>query len=391
MITLEQALEIALSKAVPPEPESVELLHSLGRILAEPIFADADVPPFNKSAMDGYACRRTDLNNELSVLEIIPAGTLPSKTIGKNQCSKIMTGAQVPEGADTVFMVEYAEQISPGIVKFTGQETRSNICSKGEDLKTGALVLPQGIQIKPQHIAMLATFGCTNPQVYPRPRIGIISTGSELVNPEESPKPSQIRNSNGPQLYTQAVQHGFPVNYYGIVPDDEMLTNRIIQESLAENEVTILSGGVSVGDYDFVPRIIRELGFEIHISKISIKPGQHTTFASRGNKYIIGLPGNPVSSFIQFEVFVLPFLWKLMNFTQPEVRLPLVMSHEFRRKKTDREECLPVCLNNQGEVELISYHGSAHIHAYHQAFGFINLAAGKTELKKGEIVHVRPL
>ena len=233
--------------------------------------------------------------------------------------------------------------------------------------------------------------GCTNPLVYQRPVVGIISTGSELVNPEEKPQLSQIRNSNGPQLFAQASKYGFPLNYYGIVPDDEVLTSNIIQKSVSENDVTILSGGVSVGDFDFVPQIIEELGFEIHFSKINIKPGQHTTFASKGNKYIIGLPGNPVSSFIQFEVFVLPFLWKLMNYEQAEIRLPLQMSHVFTRKKSDREECLPVLITNQNEVRMVAYPGSAHIHAYHQAFGYISIPAGKTEIKKGEIVDVRPL
>jgi molybdopterin molybdotransferase len=391
MLTLEQALDIAYSKAQPLGTEPVDLLHSSGRILAQNVFADADVPPFNKSAMDGYACRQIDLGNELSVLEIIPAGFSPTQTIGLNQCSKIMTGAQVPEGADTVFMVEYSHETTPGKMCFTGEKTNPNICLKGEDLKLGDLVLQKGIQIKPQHIAILATVGCTNPLVFKRPVLGIISTGSELVNPEEMPKPSQIRNSNGPQLYTQSTQYGFSVNYYGIVRDDEKLTSQLIQQSVVQNDVTILSGGVSVGDFDFVPQIIRELGFEIHFSKINIKPGQHTTFASKGNKYIIGLPGNPVSSFIQFEVFVLPFLWKLMNYTQAKMLLPLPMDHEFKRKKTDREECLPVQVTKQNTVQLVNYHGSAHIHAYHQATGFITIPAGTMELKKGEIVYVRPL
>ncbi len=391
MITLEQAIEIAFSKALSMGIEQVDYMHSTNRILAQNVFADADMPPFNKSAMDGYACRRGDLNLELSVLEIIPAGKAPTKAIGAGQCSKIMTGAQVPEGADTVFMVEYSEEISAGKIRFTGTKTNSNICLKGEDLKEGDLVLSSGTLLKPQHIAMLASVGCVSPLVYKNPVVGIISTGSELVNPEENPKTSQIRNSNGPQLFAQATSGGFPVNYYGIVPDDENLTSEIIQKSLEENDVTILSGGVSVGDFDFVPKIIQELGFEIHFSKISIKPGQHTTFASKGNKYIIGLPGNPVSSFIQFEVFAKPFLRKLMNYQQPEYRLPMAMSHDFSRKKTDREECLPVQINDQNEVQMVAYHGSAHIHAYHQAFGYISIPAGKTTLKKGEIVDVRPL
>ncbi|MDP3434877.1 MAG: molybdopterin molybdotransferase MoeA [Bacteroidota bacterium] len=391
MITLEHAIEIAFSKSILLETENVDFMQSADRILAEEVFADADMPPFNKSAMDGYACRRADLGTELSVLEIIPAGKAPTKAIGAGQCSKIMTGAQVPEGADTVFMVEYSEEISPEKIRFNGTKTNSNICLKGEDLKKGDLVLSSGTLLKSQHIAMLASVGCVTPLVYKNPVVGIISTGSELVNPEEIPGLSQIRNSNGPQLLAQAKTSGFPVNYYGIVPDDEQLTKQIIQKSVNESNVTILSGGVSVGDFDFVPKIIQELGFEIHFSKISIKPGQHTTFASKGNKYIIGLPGNPVSSFIQFEVFAKPFLRKLMNYQQPEYRLPMHMSHDFNRKKTDREECLPVQINDKNEVQMVAYHGSAHIHAYHQAFGYISIPAGKTEIKKGEIVDVRPL
>jgi molybdopterin molybdotransferase len=391
MITLEQAIEIAFSKAILLETENVDFMQSADRILAQDVFADADMPPFNRSAMDGYACRLIDLELELSVLEIIPAGKTPTETIGTGQCSKIMTGAQVPEGADTVFMVEYSEEISAGKIRFSGTKTNSNICLKGEVLKEGDLVLSSGTQLKPQHIAMLASVGCVSPLVYKNPVVGIISTGSELVNPEENPKTSQIRNSNGPQLFAQAKTSGFPVNYYGIVPDDEQLTKQIIQKSVNESNVTILSGGVSVGDFDFVPKIIQELGFEIHFSKISIKPGQHTTFASKGNKYIIGLPGNPVSSFIQFEVFAKPFLRKLMNYKQTEIRLPMAMSRDFSRKKTDREECLPVQINDQNEVQMIAYHGSAHIHAYHQAFGYISIPAEKTEIKKGEIVDVRPL
>jgi molybdopterin molybdotransferase len=391
MISLEQALEIAFSKAQLLGTEREDFLHSSGRILAEDVFADADMPPFNKSAMDGYACRREDLGRELAVLEVIPAGKAPTQAISKGQCSKIMTGAQVPEGADTVFMVEYSEVISSDKVRFTGSKTNSNICLKGEDLKEGNLVLNEGIQLKPQHIAILASVGCTRPLVYKRPTLGIISTGSELVNPEEKPQLSQIRNSNGPQLYTQGTKYGFPVKSYGIVADDEQLTTQIIEKSITESDVTILSGGVSVGDFDFVPQIIQKLGFEIHFSKINIKPGQHTTFASKGNKYIIGLPGNPVSSFIQFEVFVLPFLRKMMNYSEQEIHLPIPMGHDFNRKRSDREECLPVQITNQNEVQMVDYHGSAHIHAYHQAFGFINIPAGKTEIKKGELVHVRPL
>ncbi|HAH22350.1 MAG TPA: hypothetical protein DCL77_01025 [Prolixibacteraceae bacterium] len=391
MITLEQALEIAFSKAHIMGTETVNLMQSTGRILSEDVLADADMPPFNKSAMDGYACRREDLEKELSVIELIPAGHSPIHPINPGQCSKIMTGAQVPPGADTVFMVEFSQQTAPDKVRFIGKKTNTNICFQGEDLKKEDLVVSSETFLKPQHIAMLASVGCVNPMVYKKPVVGIISTGSELVGPEEVPGPSKIRNSNGPQLYAQAISFGLKVNYYGIIVDDEQLIGQTIEQSIAQNDVTILSGGVSVGDFDFVPQIIHELGFDIHFNKISIKPGQHTTFATKGSKTIIGLPGNPVSSFIQFEVFAKPYLWRLMNYQLAEIRLPMPMNHGFTRKKSDRDESLPVQITDKNEVQLVAYHGSAHIHAYYKAFGFITVAAGKTELMKGETVHVRPL
>ena len=391
MITLQQAIDTAFSTVRTLRTEPINFVQATGRILAHDVFADADMPPFNKSAMDGYACRRDDLGKELEVLEVIPAGKTPTFPIGPGQCSKIMTGAQVPAGADLVFMVEYAQEMANGKVRFTGEKSNSNICVKGEDLKSGELVLPTGTLLQPQHIAMLAAVGCTKPQVFQLPKVGIISTGSELVAPEITPGLSQIRNSNGPQMMAQATKYSFPAISYGIVKDDPEQIRQIIRKSIDENDVTLLSGGVSVGDFDFVPGIIEELGFEIHFSKIAIKPGQHTTFASNGNKYIIGLLGNPVSSFIQFEVFVLPFLRKLMNYSVPEIRIPFRLAHAFRRKKSDREECLPVELTANNEVQMVEYHGSAHIHGYHRAFGFLTVQAGQTELKKGDLVYVRPL
>jgi molybdenum cofactor synthesis domain len=391
MITLDQAIEIAFAKAQSKEVEEVELVLSLGRVLAQDVYSDVDMPPFNKSAMDGYACRKADLGEELELLEIIQAGSPPKLEIRERQCSKIMTGAQVPIGADMVFMVEHSQILPSGKIKFTGVASGENICCQGEDVREGDLVLKSGTFIRPQHIAMLASVGCVKPLVFGAPTVGIISTGSELVDANEKPSVSQIRNSNGPQLCAQAKKHGFSFNYYGIVPDDKLLTQEIIQKSVAANDVTVLSGGVSVGDFDFVPQIIGDLGFQIHFNRINTKPGQHTTFASKNNKYVIGLPGNPVSSFIQFEVFVLPFLRKLMNFTNTESNLKMQILTDFVRRKADKDECLPVEIVGSNEVHLVDYHGSAHIHAYSGASGYIIVPSGVSEIKKGDWVNVRPL
>ncbi len=391
MIGIQKALQIAKNQARRLAVEHVGYTCAVGRVLASDVFSDVDMPPFHKSAMDGYACRREDLGKALRVLEVIAAGKSPLFSVGAGQCSKIMTGARVPECADLVFKVEDSELLPDGKIRFTGEKTSSNICLQGEDLRTGDLVLPAGTLLKPQHIAMLAAVGATRPLVYCRPRVGVLSTGSELVSPDVEPDISQIRNSNGPQLQAQVEKAGGTACFYGIVPDDEHAIRDAILKSVEENDLTLVSGGVSVGDFDFVPQVIRELGFEIHFNRLLVKPGQHTTFASKGNKYIIGLPGNPVSSFIQFEIFVSPFLCFIQGINPPEVRLTLPMGQGFRRKKTDKEEYFPVIVSPDNRVKMVAYNGSAHIHAYHEAFGFIALPVGKAELKEGELVYVRPL
>ncbi len=392
MIDLKEALNIALENTLSLQTETIPFMDSLGRVLAEDVHSDVNMPPFNKSAMDGYACKKEDLGKELALLEMIPAGTAPTKTIGKEQCSKIMTGAEVPKGADTVFMVEYSEIKENGKIIFIGEKTSSNICLEGEDLQQGDLVLPKGTHIKPQHIAMLAAVGCMHPKVYLQPTVGIISTGSELVEPGEMITKAKIRNSNGHQMVAQAKEMGLSVNYYGIVADDQQKTYEVIKNSAEENTITLISGGVSVGDFDFVPDAIQKMGFNILFSKIAVKPGMHTTFAVNGNnKYIIGLPGNPVSSFIQLEIFVKEILYKLMGLSKIPVLLPLEMNEGFSRKKTNREEYIPVLLTSDNKVKRVEYHGSAHIHAYHKAFGVISIAQGKQTVQKGEIVYVRPL
>ena len=391
LITLQQAIKLASEKAMLLPTEQVAFDRAGGRVLAEDVYSDVDMPPFNKSAMDGYACRKENLGQWLDMLEIIPAGKPPKFEVRPGQCSKIMTGAAVPAGADVVFMVEQSEVNDDKQVRFTGTKTNSNICLLGEDVKTGDLVLKSGTVLKAQHMAMLASVGCVSPSVCRKPGVGIISTGSELVEPNVFPQVSQIRNSNGHQMRMQAISCQCTVNYYGIVPDDEDATRDAIRKSVDENDVTLISGGVSVGDFDYVPAIIQQLGFDILFNKIAVKPGKHTTFAFRENKYIIGLPGNPVSSFIQFEIFAKPFLMQLMGYSDPQVKLPLLLAADYHRRKADREEFIPVKINEQNEVETIRYHGSAHIHAYHEASGFMAIPEGTNSISKGSIVYVRPL
>ncbi len=391
MVSFERALEIILSDVRLMGTEHVGFRDSLHRVLAEDVHSDVDMPPFDKAAMDGYACRRADLQNELQVLETIAAGELASQSVGPRQCIKIMTGAAVPEGADTVIMVEHTEETVPGHIRFTAEKTAPNIAKKAEDVKKGDLVLRKGAPILAQHIAIFAAVGCTTPLVSKKVRVGILSTGDELVEPDRYPGEGKIRNSNGFQLAAQVkATHCIP-NYMGIVPDDEEATDLAISKALAENDVVILSGGVSMGDFDFVPKIMKKNNVDIRFQKVAVKPGRPTVFGRTERAYIFGLPGNPVSSFINFETFVKPLLNKMMghNYQARELLMPLAV--DFRRKKADRREFLPVAIDDTGAVTPVQYHGSAHIHAIGLAQGLINIPKGSFEIKRGEKVHVRPI
>lgn len=392
MIKFEEALDIILSHAVLLERESVEMQHAVGRVLAEDVMSDMDMPPFDKSAMDGYACRRADLQNELHVLEVIAAGQVPSFAIGANQCSKIMTGAMMPKGADCVIMVEHTRETANGLIEFTAEKTATNICYKGEDIKKGEIVLPKGLLIKPQHIAVLATVGCVNPMVFRKAKLGILSTGDELVEPQTLPDAGKIRNSNAWQLMAQAEAMHVDAYYFGIAPDEETQTLTLIRKAMQDCDVILLTGGISMGDYDFVPAMLKDAGFEFHFKSLAVQPGRPTIFGTTAEgKICFGLPGNPVSSFNQFELLVKPLLYKMMghDYNPPALRLPL--SIDYRRKKSERLSFIPVYLNELGEIAPVEYHGSAHINALTKAYGLMSVPIGITEIKKGELADVRPV
>jgi molybdopterin molybdotransferase len=388
MIEFKEAYSIVISSSNIRGTEKVDLIESQGRVLASDIFSDMDMPPFNKSAVDGYACRRSDLDAGMEVIEIIPAGKTPEKAISSGQCAKVMTGGVVPDGSDTVIMVEDVEETGSGKIRFNKGKTSTNICYVGEDILKNDRVLQSGTIIRPQEIAVLASVGATEPLVFKQPRVGIISTGDELVEPWQIPAISQIRNSNAMQLMAQVKGCKAIPSYFGIAKDTEDSTRETISRALEVNDIVLLTGGVSMGDFDYVPAVLAGLGFRIKFKSIAVQPGRPTVFATLNNKYLFGLPGNPVSSFVQFEMLVKPLIFHMMGNDFEPVTFNLPMGKTYSRRKAKRKSFLPVKIKN-GKIWPVEYHGSAHIHSYINADGIVAVEIGNTTLEEGDLVNVR--
>ncbi len=389
MIPFEQAIEIIESSVRPLTAEEVTLENALNRILAQEVISDVDMPPFDKAAMDGFACRRSDLGNNLTLIEEIPAGKVPVNRIAPGQCARIMTGAMMPEGADFLLMKEHAELTDAAVVRRIRPLESASICYKGEDIKSGDTVLRPGIKLLPAHLAVMAASGCVRLLVTRQPEVAVISTGDELVEPGDKPGEGKIRNSNGLQLTAQTRQLGLQADYLGIVPDNRQKLFETISDAFLKYHIVLITGGVSVGDFDFVPDILRKLHVDVLIHGMKVKPGRHLLLGRKENRYVIGLPGNPVSAFVLFELLVKTLLGRLMGSTEisPVLRVPLAES--YSRKNQDMLFFIPVFLSGDGTALPLEYHGSAHIHAYSSANGIMEVPVGVKEIKKGDLVHVR--
>jgi molybdopterin molybdotransferase len=391
MITFEEAFRIVTEAAFRTGTEEVKITDAAGRALAEPVRSDMDMPPWNKSAVDGYACRHEELGTALTVLETVAAGALPSITVVPGTCSRIMTGAAVPAGADYVFMLEASEEKEDGKVRFTGRPGNDNIARVAEDCYNGQTVLKAGHYIKPQEIAVMAVVGAMVVTVSCKPRVGVISTGNELVEPDNIPAGAQIRNSNASQLMAQVARAGAVGRYYGIARDEEASIEALLRKALEENDVVLISGGVSFGDFDLVPKVMRSLGLTMLFDQVAMQPGKPLTFCTAEKKAVFGLPGNPVSTFVQFEVMVRPFLDRMTGVTVDEPKMMMPLAADYSRNRAERLAWIPFTVTPAGEALPVEYHGSAHITALTGAWGLITIPRGQSWIQKGEIVSVRQI
>ena len=324
MLTVEEALEAILSRVPVLGTERVDLLGALGRVLAEPVVARREIPPWPNSSMDGYAVRAEDTARgaELDVVGRVEAGRLPSRAIGRGEAMRIFTGAPLPEGADSVVPQEDVDATDGRIALRAAVEAAAFVRPRGEDVHVGDLVLEPGVLLTAAEIGLLATLGHGQVSVYRRPRVAILSTGNELADLGNEPGPAQIPNTNTYTLMAQVLESGgLPLNL-GVAPDRlEDIAARV--SAARDSDVLVSSAGVSVGELDLVREALTRSGAELHLWKVSMRPGKPITFGSLGTRPVFGLPGNPVSAMVTFELFVRPALWKMTGrrrLTRPRVR-----------------------------------------------------------------------
>ncbi len=397
------------------EVESVELLASAGRVLAEPVVADRDIPPFPRSTRDGYAVQSSDLSRvpvTLDVVGEIKAGekveNIPSN-IGSGKCAAIMTGAPVPAGADAVVMVEYSVQQGERVEIARGVQAGENIVARGAEAPQGSLLLDRGQRLTEAAVALAASVGKSRVQVYRRPRVAVLTTGDEIVAVEATPGPTQIRNSNSYSLAAQIVRAGGQPVLLPVAPDEPQALRSLIEKGL-QSDLLLLTGGVSMGRYDLVEQVLAELQAEFFFTGAKIQPGRPVVFGKCGaekdrpsnraltgestrsaGKYFFGLPGNPVSTMVTFELFARPMIEALGG--QSPYKLVFLQSRlkSEIRVKIGLTRFLPAVLSGEFEnsqVELIGWQGSGDIAATARANCYVVVPPDRECMAAGENIAI---
>jgi len=381
----------------PKEVETVDLLAGLGRVLAEGILADRDFPPFARATRDGYAVRAADVAEIPARLEVVgevKAGDWPEPgvcSVGRGQAVGIMTGAPLPEGADAVVMVEHTLPIREPAVKLV-EVRRSisvgeNFVPRGAEARAGQLLLDRGRRLDHAGIAIAASVGKSRVQLFRKPRVAVLSTGDEVVEIDAMPGPAQIRNSNSYSLAAQVQNAGGEAVRLEIAPDERGRLRTLIEEGLG-CDLLLLTGGVSMGKYDLVEQVLGELKAEFYFTGAEIQPGRPVVFGSH-KKYFFGLPGNPVSTMVTFELFARPMIEALAGMApQPLIFLRARLKSEIRTK-TGLKRFLPAVLSGEfedAEVELARWQGSGDIAALARANCYVVIPPDRERMEAGEWV-----
>ena len=398
MIPVQEARDIVLAQIQVLGTERKDLFASMGRVLAEDVYAPHDVPPHDNSAMDGYAVRAEDTRHAsrdnpvvLDVIEDLPAGYVSQYHLKSGQAIRIMTGAPIPPGADSVVRVEDTLRGEGKQVLILREvPPQYDLRLAGEDLRQGDLILRKGTLIRPAEVGLLASIGRSGIQVYQRAQVAIISTGDELLHIDEPLQPGKIYNSNSYSLAALVLEAGAIPIQLGIASDTrEDLEQKFLAGTRAD--LIISSGGVSVGDYDLVKEMLQKSGSHIQFWKVCMKPGKPQAFGTIAGKPTFGLPGNPVSSMVSFEIFVRPALLKMMGHTQIyRTIVPAILEQDFR-KSDERKHFVRVALRLEGNQYIASTtgaQGSGILSSMSKANGLMVMDEERMQIKAGERVAV---
>lgn len=394
MIRISEAQAIVQENTPPLSDENVLLKDAAGRVLVEDVYADMDLPPFDRSQMDGYAVKANDTKNAPVKLTIVGESAAGKSWQGgelkEGEAVRIMTGAAVPKGADAVQKLELASENGETVEIFEAAEKKQNIVARAAEIEKGKIVLPKGDAITPSTVAILAAFGCAKVKVGKRPRVAVMSTGNEIVDVDETPQPDQIRNSNTPMLAVYAEQCGAVVKTLPIAGDEiEHLKSQIEN---ANCDVLILTGGVSVGKYDLTKTALKELGAKIYFDKVALRPGKPTVFARLNDTLIFGLPGNPVSAAVTFHLFVRVALLQMQGATQPGLKSGTAVLGKSLKGAKERDSYVPAKLATDKKGSLIAnpvkWGGSSDFISFAQADVLVFVPRGEIleEKEAAEIV-----
>jgi molybdopterin molybdotransferase len=389
-MTLDEARACVL-REVPPrrgERETIHVLSASGRILAEDIAADRDYPPFNRSARDGFALRAADVPGELLILGEVRAGEVFTRQLSANGAVEIMTGAPLPPGSDAVVMIEHIERRENKVNVPRSMKPGENFIPKGTEAKSGEIVLRTGCRIGFAETAVLAMVGRERVAVFRQPRVAILPTGDEIVEAGENPLPHQIRNSNAWSLAVQVTRAGGLPEILPIARDSYESTHASVKKGL-ESDLLLLSGGVSAGKYDIVEQVLADLGAKFFFTRVLIQPGQPLVFGVVGEKFFFGLPGNPASTMVTFELFARAAIERLSGIEHP--MLPLLrakLARDFHHK-SGLTRFLPALLSEDGStVEPTGWQGSGDIPSLARANAFLVAEADRDSWSAGEDIRV---
>ena len=398
MIPVSEAIELIKAQVKPLEPESVPLTESVGRILARDVIADSDLPPFDRSQMDGYAIRAADVEQLPARLKIVgesAAGRGWSQQMKTGEAVRIMTGAPVPEGADSVQQVELTREIDDGseVEILEAVAWGRSIVHRGDEIKKGEIVLRTGEQINHAAVAVLASFGYSQVEVSKQPRVAVLATGSELVAVDEQPGPDQIRDSNNYTIGAYAREAGAVVELLPLAGDDTALLKHQISEAASRSDIVITSGGVSVGIYDFTKTALRELGAELLFEKVRLRPGKPAVFAQLPNgPLFFGLPGNPVSVSVTFNLFARAAILAMQGATEPDLPTGSAVLAQTVKGAMERESYLPARVrtdeNARSVAEALKWGGSSDFVGFAKATALIIVPQDVRKLEAGSIVRV---